>query len=119
MNDILYNAIDEFIEEFTQRADFTRLIELKKEIDIKLKQEVLEFKKAKDKYEEALKFGSYYPGLDKIRGELSKSKENLYSNELVKEYIKLERQIQKELDCFTNEIAKTISNKIDLKKIIE
>lgn len=119
MNELLYDKLDEFVEEFTNKEEFKRLKELKKLIDIELKSEIKDFLNANDKLKEASKYGPYYPGLDKLRVDLSNKKEKLYSNPMVIEYLKLERQIQTELDEITNEMSSVISNKISLKKILK
>lgn len=119
MNELMYDKLDQFIEEFTNQEKFLRLKELKKLIDVELEIEIKEFLSSKSKLEEASKYGDYYPGLDKLKVDLSTKKERLYSNSLVKEYLRLEREIQQELDLFTNEMASAISNKISLKKILK
>lgn len=118
MNELMYDKLDEFINEFINNEEFKRLKELKKIIDLELKDEIKDFNIASYKLEEASKYGKYHPDLERLRKDLSLKKEALYSNPLVKEYLKLERLIQNELDSFTNEMALAISNKIGLKKIL-
>lgn len=109
------DLIDKYVNDFSNSEDFKKLKELKKLIDDKYKKEILLFKTALDKYQEALKYPDYYD-MKKIRNDLSKAKSNLYSKEDVIEYLKLENSLQVTLDNDFNDIKKSISNKFTDKK---
>ena len=55
--------VDEYLNELYESLEFKRLLELKNLIDDKYKLEILNFKTAEDKYNEALKYPSYYPNI--------------------------------------------------------
>lgn len=118
MNEILYDDLDNLIDEIVSREEFQRLIELKRIIDEKYDSLIKVYKELSYKYEEALKYSNYYLGFEDLKSQLSNAKEQLYIKLEVKEYLALERQIQNELDEISNEIAKAMSNKFELKKII-
>ena len=73
---------------------------------------VLNFNKAKENYDEVVKFSSYHPDLKKRQLELVKAKEALYTNELVMKYKKLEKEIQEKMNVASKEILKAISNNV-------
>lgn len=99
--------------------EYKLLIELKDDINTNLKDVLVKFDNAKEKYNEALKYGKYHPDLEKYQRELSKIKEELFTNELVSKYKKLEGLIQDKLDKIFNELKINISNKFELTKLIE
>jgi cell fate (sporulation/competence/biofilm development) regulator YlbF (YheA/YmcA/DUF963 family) len=90
--------------------EFQELLLLKDKIANSIPDLLENFKKAKEKYEEASKYSTYHPDLKKYRIELSKAKEELYTNELVIRYKELEKIIQEKLKMVANEIAKAISD---------
>lgn len=108
--------VDEYLNELYESLEFKRLLELKNLIDDKYKLEILNFKTAEDKYNEALKYPSYYPNIEELRNSFSKAKANLYSKDEVKEYLKLESFINKKLELDINNIKESISNKFILTK---
>ncbi len=93
--------------------------ELKKDIETNLSEILTRFDNAKDKYGEALKYGTYHPDLEKYKKEFSEIKTELFNNDLVKKYKELERTIQKKLDVILNEVKGNISNKFNETKRIE
>ncbi len=99
--------------------EYKLLIELKNEINENLFELLDRFDIAKEKYSEALKYGKYHPDLEKYQKELSQIKEELFTNELVSKYKKLEKLIQNKLDSLCNDIKKNMSNKFELTKMID
>lgn len=99
--------------------EFKLMLELKEEINTKLASSIARFDDAKAKYEEALKYGKYHPNLEEYQRELSKIKEELFTNELVSKYKKLEKMIQGKLDKIFNEIKLNMSNKFELTKLLD
>lgn len=102
------------IDEIKEKKSYKRLIELKSIInnDKDLNSLIQDFNKVKVKYEDVIKYGKYHPDLKKVQLELSKIKESLYSNVIIKEYKQLEKELQKTLDYVSSEIAKSVSTKI-------
>lgn len=105
------SLIDNYIDLISDTNEFKRLLELKKIIDTKYPKEIIAFKTAESKYNEALDYGKYYPGIDNLRRSLSEKKTILYNKEEVKEYLELERKLDKMLNDDLNELKKSISNK--------
>ena len=66
----------------------------------------------KEKYEEVSLYSSYHPDYKRVKMDLVKAKEALYTNELVIEYKKYEKLIQEKMNLASNEILKAISNNI-------
>ena len=98
-----------FANEITASDEFKELMRVKEQINDEIPQLVNDFKVAKDKYDEVMKYSSYHPDLKKVRGELVRAKEALYTNPLVIRYKELEKEIQNKLNEVAQEIAKTIS----------
>ena len=90
--------------------EFQELIRIKDEMSKSIPLLLERFKNAKEKYEEASQYSNYHPDLKKYRIELSKVKEELYTNPLVIRYKELENKIQEKLKIVANEIAKAISD---------
>lgn len=107
------------VRDIKNSEEFMELVKLKEEIDIKYKDTLSEYDLAKERYNEALKYGEYHPDLKKYQKELSDIKKELYSKKEVIRYIELEKNIQKMLDTITNEIKKNMSSHFNLKKIID
>ena len=70
------------------------------------------FQKLNVKYEEANKYGKYHPDLKRIQQEFSQAKIALYTHDVVKEYKTLEKELQRELNLLSTEIAEAVSSKI-------
>lgn len=102
------------VEEIKSTNEYQRLLELHREIagDKEVQELISIFQKYNKKYEEVSKYGKYHPDIKKVQQEFSVAKENLYSNEVIKEYKKLENQIQKTLNHISKELATNISSKI-------
>ena len=88
---------------------YIKMLELEKRIEDLYKDEIDNFNEAKEKYYEALKYGNYHPSLSDYEKRLSESKAILYKKDLVKEYNKLYREIQNEIDDIVNKIKSSIS----------
>ena len=104
----------ELVEEIKSKKEYKKLLELHKiiETDQHIKELITIFQKYNDKYNEVSKYGKYHPDLKKVSKEFAQAKENLYSNEIVKEYKTLENLIQKEFNNISKELATSISPKI-------
>lgn len=104
----------EVSDEIKDRFEYKRLLEIKAmtEEDPTLIYLITEFTKAKVKYEEVQKYGKYHPDLKRVQLLLQKTKEALYTNELVVEYKKLEKVIQKVLNDVSMRIATAVSENI-------
>lgn len=118
MNELIYEDLDNFINEFTSDKRFLRLIELNKIIKVECGLLISEFKRCEDEYNKALPYKAYLPDFSAIQASLAESKAKLYQNKYVVEYKAMEREISNELDLLSNDLAKSISNKFNLKTVI-
>ena len=98
-----------FANEIMASDEFKELLEIKEKISLTIPQILEEFKKAKEKYEEVSVYSTYHPDYRKVKLELVKAKEALYTNELVIKYKKLEKEIQEKMNAASKEILKAIS----------
>ena len=114
MNKEVVDKTYELIDEIKSSNEFKRLLELDKMI--KSNQELVtlidSFNKIKSKYDEVSKYGKYHPDLKSVQIELSLKKEEVYTNEIIKEYKQLEKDLQTRLDFISKEIASSVSSKI-------
>lgn len=118
MDNIIYDDLDNLIDEIVGSADFIRLKELKKIIDESYQKEILAFKRAESIYNEAYPNRKYYKDFDKLSANFSNAKAILYSKPEVKEYKALEGRLNSMLISLSNDIAVTMSNKFKKKRII-
>ena len=101
-----------FANEIMESDEFKELLEIK-ELIAKTIPEILEnFQRAKEKYEEVQKYGTYHPDYRNVKLELVKAKEALYTNNLVIRYKELEKKIQEKLNIAANQIASAISSNV-------
>ncbi len=114
MKENVIHALYDLVDEIKDKKEYHRLVELKKiiETDPLIISQTAAFNKAKTKYYEVTKYGKYHPDLKGVKQELAKAKEALFTNEIVKEYKQLEKEIQKTLNIISKEIAKSISLKV-------
>ena len=101
-----------FAKEIIDSKEFVELLRLKEEISKTIPNLLEDFKKAKEKYEEVSLYSTYHPDYKKVKLDLVKAKEALYTNELVIEYKKNEKMIQEQMNLASKEILKAISNNI-------
>lgn len=118
MDNIIYDDLDNLINDITSSEAFLRLKELKKIIDSKYKKEILAFKNAESLYNDALPNKMYYKDFDKLSLDLSNKKAILYDKPEVKEYKLLEGNLNRMLIDLSNDIAAAMSNKFKKKKVI-
>ena len=114
MKEKVLNAVYDLVDEIKEKKEYKRLLQLKKLMNsddntLKL---INDFNKAKNKYSEVSKYGKYHPDLKEVRITLAKTKELLFTHEIVSEYKKLEKEIQFLLDDISRKIAKCVSPKI-------
>ena len=103
---------EKFANEIMETQEFKELLFLKERISKEIPEILEEFNKAKEKYDEVMEYGSYHPDYRNAKLRLVKAKETLYTNDLVKRYKELERNIQEKLDKASKEILKAISNNV-------
>jgi len=107
---LTYDACDAFKE----RAEYKRLLELRKEMDED--KDVVElisvFLKTKKRYEEAKKYGQYHPDLSRYQKEFQQKKVALMEHKLVKEYKNIEKSLQRYLDQFSIDLANIVSKNV-------
>lgn len=70
------------------------------------------FNEANKKYNDIQKYGKYYPDYDKIKKEFIEAKTKLYSNDVIKQFKKLEKQIQEYLSKISRDIGESVSEYI-------
>ena len=99
----------DFAKEIMETEEFKELLRVKEEISLTIPNLLEDFKKAKEKYEEVSVYSAYHPDYRKVKLELVKAKEALYTNELVIKYKKLEKEIQEKMNAASKEILKAIS----------
>lgn len=104
----------ELVEEIKSQDSYKRILVLKKEIQKSpdIKQLIETFQTLNLKFEEVSKYGKYHPDLKVVQRDFSHAKTKLYTNSVVKEYKKLEKELQKDLNLISTEIAVAISSKI-------
>ena len=114
MKENVLNAVYDLVDEIKGKKEYIRFLELKKimDTDESVKEIIKAFSKAKEKYSEVSKYGKYHPDLQDVRIELVKTKEAVFSNNIISEYKQLEKDIQKILDNISREIAVSVSPKI-------
>ena len=110
----IIDAVYDLVDEIKDKKEYKRLLQLKDiiendELIIKL---ISNFNKAKTKYMEAAKYGRHHPDIKEVQTSLARCKEELFTNEIVSEYKKLEKEIQNYLDSISREIAQCVSPKI-------
>ena len=103
-------ALDYF-NELKETEDFKRIIELKKKIDEKYKEEIYNFKRMEELYNES-KDNKYYPDKDNIKKKFIEAKAILYSKEEVKEYFIIQNRLDDILKKDFDEIRKNISKEL-------
>lgn len=108
--DLVYDLVDDI----KSKQEYKRYIELhqKMEEDQEIKELIKVFNKIKVKYEEVSKYGKYHPDLKQVQQELSVTKAKVYEHPVIKEYKELEKDIQKELNHISAQIAQSVSLKI-------
>jgi len=114
MKDKVLNLVYDLVDEIKSKEEYIRLLELKKIMDndpyiIDL---LDTFNKSKIKFEEVSKYGKYHPDLKKVQLELAEIKTEVFTNNVIMEYKKLEKELQKILDDTSREIAQGVSPNI-------
>lgn len=114
MKDTVLNKVYGLVEEIKSKKEYIRLLELKKimENDPLIVNLINDFNKSKIKFEEVSKYGKHHPDLKKVQLELASIKTDVFTNEIIAEYKKLERNMQKILDDISRKIAQSVSPKI-------
>lgn len=108
----------EYVNNLSSTNEFKRLIELKKIIDSKYSSLIVRLKNMEARYIEARQYPSQYDVIS-IQKEFSEAKSELYSKEEVKEYFKLERQLDEFLTNDLNDLKDSISNKFNKDEIMK
>jgi cell fate (sporulation/competence/biofilm development) regulator YlbF (YheA/YmcA/DUF963 family) len=114
MKDTVLNKVYDLVDEIKSKREYIRLLELKKilENDPGIIDLLERFNICKTKFEDVSKYGKHHPDLKKVQLELASLKTDVFTNEVIAEYKKLEKQIQKMLDDVSRKIAKSVSPKI-------
>jgi len=114
MKDIVLNLVYDLVDEIKSKEDYIKLLELKKKMksDPYIVNLLKKFKETKIKFEEVSKYGKHHPDLKKVQLELAEIKTEVYTNEIIKEYKILEKEIQKILDDISRQLAQGVSPNI-------
>lgn len=109
----IYQKAYELAKDIKNSDEFKKYLNLEKEfLNNRKCQELLNnFQTQKQKYEEATSYGSYYPGLDKIRSDYQKSKIELMNDNLFKEY----KNAEKTIDLIISEIERELKALVNIK----
>lgn len=100
-------------EEIKDSLKYKRLKTLEKEIEETYKEHLKEFNQIKEVYYQILEDGGkYHPDYIKTVKTLGLAKQVLYEKQEVKEYFKLEQEIQSELNIFVKSITEIVSSHI-------
>ena len=88
MNSKILEKTYELIDEIKQTNQYNRLLELDQKIktDPDLVTLIESFNKIKLKYEEVTQYGKYHPDLKRVQLELVEKKEEVFTNDVIKEY---------------------------------
>lgn len=110
----IYQKVLELVQVIKNSDDYKKCLKLEEELLINQESSDLlnNFHKHKEKYEEAMKYGEYYPGLDKIKQDFQKAKVALMNNDLFKEY----KMAEKKLDSIIFEIESKLRQVVNIKE---
>lgn len=107
------------IDEIKNTNEYKTLIKLNSLILTKYRDEIKEYTKTFNIFNEAFKIGKdYYPNFKEVANNYSKAKTNLYEKEEVKKYFELENKINDKLDIISKELIKAVSNYSEVKGAI-
>ena len=109
----IINATYEFVDEIKNSDEYKAFKEIEKSIFDLHKPLVDKFKIAKDKFEEAQKYGDSYPGYKELAFNLSQIKMELYSTKEMKKYLELKKIIQNKLDELSFELNNIVKKNGD------
>lgn len=103
----------EVADEIKQSADFQALIELKNQIDMNFKNEIIDYHKANHYFNDIMSTGGqYHPNFKEAVMKLSAAKKALFDHDIVKQYFLKEKAIQKILDDLSRDLANKVSSHI-------
>lgn len=108
LNEIILDALYALIDEIKSSELYIKYKNLEKIILSKYPNEINSFNNLKEKYQNALEYGKYYPGLDEIKNEFLDAKNDLYLKEEMLEYKKCELEIELKLKEISLKLSKTI-----------
>lgn len=114
MKDTVLNLVYDLVDEIKSKKEYNKLIELKKVMDSDpyIISILDKFEKSKTKFEEVSKYGKYHPDLKKVQIELAEIKTEVFTNEIIQNYKKMEKELQKILDDVSRQIAQGVSPNI-------
>jgi len=114
MKQNVIEAVYALVDEIKSKTEYVRLLELKKIIDTDkdIIELIKDFSKLNEKYEEVSKYGDHHPDLSDVKNNLANAKVELFNNDTVREYKKLEKEMQNLLDNISRKIALSVSPKI-------
>ncbi len=90
--DNLVDEICELIESLDEKKKLAKLNQVI-ESDDEIKKLIEDFENAKAKYYEVSKYSTHHPDFKEVSHNLIKAKENLYSNEVIKEFKEIENSL--------------------------
>lgn len=108
----------DLVDEIKSSKVYVDLINLNKEIELKYEELLNEYHRKFEKFEEAFNIGPYYPNYKEILKEYQSIKTKLYYKEEVRNYFKLEEELNKYLEDLMSNIFNNISTHILKKEIV-
>lgn len=109
MTELIMKAYD-VLDEIKSDQAYQRFLELDKLIKKTLENEVFEFDQKKQIYQKVMALGGHYhPDFKEVSKMFLEVKQRLYEHAYVKEYLLLEKSIQKELNEITQEMKDIVS----------
>lgn len=108
----------DLVDEIKSSKVYVDLINLNKEIELKYEELLNEYHRKFKKFEEAFNIGAYYPNYKEILKEYQSIKTKLYYKEEVRNYFKLEEELNEYLENLMSDIFNNISNHILKKEIV-
>ena len=101
---MIEKTADLLIQELQNNDITKRLKELWSIIEVKYQNEIKSFKAKEQKFTEIKQYGVYHPDYEKAKKELHDARIKLDSLDEVKEYKRLEKELQKLLDMISDKI---------------
>ncbi|MCF7927185.1 MAG: YlbF family regulator [Candidatus Izimaplasma sp.] len=113
MNQDILNQVYRLVDELKNKEHYIKLKQLEKELETpEIKTLIDEYVKVKKRYQEVTKYGKHHPDLTKTKLAFSQIKEQLFTQDVIKQYKENEKKIQRDLNTVSEKLAKAISHKI-------
>lgn len=109
MTEIMLMAYD-LLDDFIELEEYKRLKQLSKIVESKYINEINDFKKSREIYDDIMQYGGiYHPDFKDAARKLSVSKAILYQKNEVQDLLMLEQKVQNILNQLIDDIKDTVS----------